>query len=150
MPNINLQFLSPDQVLFDGEVTSILLTTTDGKSAYLNNHWNSIVQLDIGLVTVTLLDNTTRKFVVNGGIASFLGNTLRINTIESTEILNSKVDTSIFPIAFAAQKETINKEIKEALEKGGVYEPDQNLSALLSEERQARIQTLMEMIKGEI
>ncbi len=148
MSTINLQFFSPDNVMYEGEVTSVTITTTDGKTTFMNNHWNSLAQLDIGLVIINHSDDTVTKYVVNGGIASFSNNTLRINTIESTQILNAKTDTSIFPKNFALKKEEVNNEIKEALEKGGVYEPDQDLSSLLSEERQARIQALMEMLKG--
>jgi F0F1-type ATP synthase epsilon subunit len=149
---MSFQFLltSPDEIFVDQIVSQVVVCTVDGEMSYLVNHWDSIVEVDIGLIKVYMEANAKPViFAVDGGIASFKNNTLTVNTIEADKIEGRKPDYKLFPATIKAKESTINEQITEALKNGGVYDENKGaLSALLAEERLAKVQILQEMIKG--
>jgi F0F1-type ATP synthase epsilon subunit len=149
---MSFQFLltSPDEVFVDQKVSQVVVCSADGEMSYLVNHWDSIIEVDIGLIKVYLEPNSKPVvYAVDGGVASFNNNVLTINTIEADKIEGRKPDYKLFPATMKAKESTINDQITEALKNGGVYDENKGaLSALLAEERLAKVQILQEMIKG--
>ena len=148
MSIFQLSILTPDENFFDGQVSQVVVTTSKGQDTFLAEHWDSIVQLEIGLITVILEDGTNMKIANNGGTAVFKNNTLTISTIDAEKIEGRKPDLSLFTKTFVAKNNEVEKQIQDALEQGGVFEAETTVSALFQEERLAKIQVLNEMIKG--
>ena len=148
MSVFQIKILEPEATLFSGNITQATLPTINGLEAYLANHWDSTVALDVGIVTIILESGEISKYAINGGIATFANNTLTLNTIDAELIQGRKNDGSLFVKSFQAKEDHIEQEIQNALEQGGVFTPDMTLSALLAEERLAKMQFLNEMIKG--
>lgn len=148
MSNFRLSILTPDENFYEGLVTEVVVTTPKGQDAFLSDHWDSIVQLEIGIITVILEDGTRLRIANNGGTAVFKNNTLTISTIDAETITGRKPDLGLFTKTFVAKNNQVEKQIQEALEQGGVFESETTLSALFQEERLAKIQVLNEMIKG--
>jgi F0F1-type ATP synthase epsilon subunit len=148
MSTFQLSILTPDENFYEGLVTHVIVTTSNGQDTFMADHWDSIVQLDIGIITVTLEDGTNIRIANNGGTAVFKNNTLTISTIDAETITGRKPDLTLFTKTFVAKNNEVEKQIQEALEQGGVFESETTLSALFQEERLAKIQVLNEMIKG--
>ena len=148
MSTFQLSILTPDESFFDGQVSQVVVTTSKGQDTFLAEHWDSIVQLEIGLITVILEDGTNMRIANNGGTAVFKNNTLTISTIDAEKIEGRKPDLTLFTKTFVAKNNEVEKKIQDALEQGGVFEAETTMSALFQEERLAKIQVLNEMIKG--
>ena len=148
MSTFQLSILTPDENFYDGQVSQVVVTTSQGQDAFLADHWDSIVQLEIGIITVVLEDRTNLRIANNGGTAVFKNNTLTISTIDAEKIEGRKPDLTLFTKTFVAKNNEVEKQIQDALEQGGVFEAETTMSALFQEERLAKIQVLNEMIKG--
>ncbi len=148
MSTFHLSILTPDENFYQGQVAQVVVTTSKGQDTFLAEHWDSIVQLEIGLITVILEDGTNLRIANNGGTAVFKNNTLTISTIDAEKIEGRKPDLSLFTKTFVAKNNEVEKQIQDALEQGGVFEAETTVSALFQEERLAKIQVLNEMIKG--
>lgn len=148
MSTFQLSILTPDENFYDGQVSQVVVTTSQGQDAFLADHWDSIVQLEIGIITVVLEDGTNLRIANNGGTAVFKNNTLTISTIDAEKIEGRKPDLTLFTKTFVAKNNEVEKQIQDALEQGGVFEAETTMSALFQEERLAKIQVLNEMIKG--
>jgi F0F1-type ATP synthase epsilon subunit len=149
MPNFRLQINTPDELVFDNEVESISLVTSQGQMTYLAQHWDSIAQLEVGTVEIKF-GNQTEVYAINGGVATFKDNEMVISTIESQKILGRKPDLTLFPKSIALKKAKIQEDIQKALEEGGEYTQQEleQTSSLLAEERLAKVQILNEILKG--
>jgi F0F1-type ATP synthase epsilon subunit len=149
MSTFQLTINTPEIVLFAGQVYSISLPTASGIQTYLAEHWDSVVDLDIGIVEIMTENNETIKIAINAGIATFADNNLILSTIEGQILTGRKPNLDIFPATIKAQQDQINQKIKEALQAGGVFETQNfNLASLMNEERMAKVQILNEIIKG--
>ena len=149
--SFNLKIVSPDQTVYHGQVAEAVMTTTSGQQSILSNHWDSIMELEVGFISVFINGGEVDpiRIAINAGVATFQNNTLLISTIEA-EILNGrKPDLKLFPSSIVQKDEAVEAEIKKALEQGGVYKSDvAAFNSLMSEERMAKVQLLQEMISG--
>ncbi len=148
MCTFQLSILTPDENFYEGQVASVVVTTSKGQDTFMADHWDSIVQLDIGIITVTTENGENIRIANNGGTAVFKNNVLTVSTIDAETISGRKPDLSLFTKTFIAKNNEVEKQIQEALEQGGVFEAETTVSALFQEERLAKIQVLNEMIKG--
>ena len=148
MTNFLLSILTPEENFFEGQVNQVVVTTSKGADTFMADHWDSIVQLDIGIITVVNEAGETIRIANNGGTAVFKHNTLTISTIDAELIVGRKPDLTLFTKTFEAKNNEVEKQIQAALEEGGVFEAETTVSALFQEERLAKIQILNEMIKG--
>jgi len=71
---MQLELLTPDKVLFQGEVTSVSLPGTLGRFQILNNHAALVSSLTKGEVVVELADKSSETFEIEGGILEILNN----------------------------------------------------------------------------
>ena len=142
---------SPDDTIYAGQVQEATLTTKSGLQSYLSNHWDSVAELEVGVIYIYPVTGQRDpiKVAVNGGFATFQDNTLTISTTEA-EILNGrKPNLKLFPASISAKESGIEDEITQALKLGGVYAEDKSaIATLLAEERMAKVQLLNDIIKG--
>ena len=63
-----LDILTPEKLLFQGEVKSIKLPGTNGEFEILNNHAPIISTLSKGDIYITDIENKKQNFSINGGV----------------------------------------------------------------------------------
>ena len=63
-----LDILTPEKLLFQGEVKSIKLPGTNGEFEILNNHAPIISILSKGDIYITDTGNKKQNFSINGGV----------------------------------------------------------------------------------
>ena len=63
-----LDILTPEKLLFQGEVKSIKLPGTNGEFEILNNHAPIISTLSKGDISITDTKNKKQNFSINGGV----------------------------------------------------------------------------------
>jgi F-type H+-transporting ATPase subunit epsilon len=62
----NLKILTPQRQFFDGDVESIIVTTTDGKFQILADHVPMIMPLAVGTLVIKTLDGNREVFNSEG------------------------------------------------------------------------------------
>ena len=70
---MNLEILTPDKKIFEGEVRSVTVPGTMGSFEILNNHAPIISTLDDGKLTVRAAGKE-EVFMVKGGVVEVLNN----------------------------------------------------------------------------
>ena len=71
---MSLDILTPEKLLFEGEIKSIKLPGTNGEFEILNNHAPIISTLSKGEICVTNTNNDKEKFNINGGVIEMQNN----------------------------------------------------------------------------
>ena len=69
-----LEIITPENKLFEGEVTSVKFPGTDGEFGVLNNHAPIISTLTKGKIIVTDENDEVSDFVINGGVIEMQNN----------------------------------------------------------------------------
>ncbi len=64
---LDVQVVSPEQLLFEAQASMVVCRTTDGELAFLTGHVPFLGALGIGQVRVILPDNSERAIAVHGG-----------------------------------------------------------------------------------
>ncbi len=70
---MNLEILTPDKKVFEGEVTSVTVPGSQGSFEILNNHAPIISTLDNGKVVVRVAGKE-QKFYTVGGVVEVIDN----------------------------------------------------------------------------
>jgi F0F1-type ATP synthase epsilon subunit len=151
--SFKFKIVSPDLTVYEGQVTEVVMTTVAGQQSILSNHWDSIMELEVGVISIFLnngdKDEVPLRVAINAGVATFQNNTLQISTIEGEMLSGRKPDLKLFPNSLIQKDAEVEAQIKRALEQGGVYKSDiAAYNSLMSEERMAKVQLLQEMISG--
>ena len=68
-----LNLVTPDRLVFEGEIKSIQLPGSDGSFEILNNHAALITSLDKGNVKIST-DTKVENYVIDGGVVEVLNN----------------------------------------------------------------------------
>ena len=63
-----LDILTPEKLLYQGEVKSIKVPGTNGEFEILNNHASIIYTLYKGDIFITDTENKKKNFSINGGV----------------------------------------------------------------------------------
>ncbi len=71
---MQLEIITPEKKVFEGEVNSVLFPGTNGKFEILNNHAPIISTLTKGQVRVIDNNNKTELFDINGGVIEMQNN----------------------------------------------------------------------------
>ena len=74
---MNLEILTPDKKVFEGEVDSVSLPGTMGSFEVLNHHAPLISTLEDGKLTVRAGKNED-VFLITGGVVEVLNNTVMV------------------------------------------------------------------------
>ena len=70
---MNLEILTPDKKVYDGETISVTVPGTQGAFEILNNHAPIISTLEKGQVTVRT-SGKEQKFLISGGAVEVINN----------------------------------------------------------------------------
>ena len=65
---MNLEIVTPDSKVFEGEITSIALPGIDGSFQILNNHAPIVSALGKGKMTVIDSTNEIQEYTISGGV----------------------------------------------------------------------------------
>ncbi|MBL7935780.1 MAG: ATP synthase F1 subunit epsilon [Bacteroidia bacterium] len=71
---MNLEIITPDKKLFDGQVKSAVFPGSEGSFGLLNNHAAMIATLKKGNIELIEENNTAHTFEVNGGVVEVFKN----------------------------------------------------------------------------
>ena len=71
---MNLEIITPDKTIFEGEVNLVQLPGIDGSFELLNNHAPMISALKKGKIKTKDKEKNIRFFEINGGIIEVLKN----------------------------------------------------------------------------
>jgi len=63
-----LEIITPEKLVFTGEVTSVKLPGTSGEFEIYNNHAPIISSLTSGVIRVIISEKNTENFNINGGV----------------------------------------------------------------------------------
>ncbi len=65
---MKIEIITPDKKLFEGQVKSAIFPGSEGSFGVLNNHAATIATLKSGKIEVTEENNTSREFIIKGGV----------------------------------------------------------------------------------
>ena len=71
---MNLEIVTPDSKVFEGEITSIALPGIDGSLQILNNHAPIVSALGTGKMTVVDAENQSKEYSISGGVVEMNNN----------------------------------------------------------------------------
>ncbi|MSR74883.1 MAG: ATP synthase F1 subunit epsilon [Planctomycetes bacterium] len=78
MPNFKLELVTPDAMVYSGEVTSVSAPAEEGRIGILAGHAPLCCTLSVGEVFIREANGQIRSFVVGDGFLEVSGNTCRI------------------------------------------------------------------------
>ncbi|MDX3805589.1 F0F1 ATP synthase subunit epsilon [Bosea thiooxidans] len=68
MATFKFELVSPERVLFSGDVISIIVPSVEGEMTVLAGHAPLVATLKAGIVFVQTTDSNGKEFFVNGGL----------------------------------------------------------------------------------
>ncbi len=71
---MNLEIVTPDSKVYEGEITSIALPGIDGSFQILNNHAPIVSALGTGKMTVIDTESQTQEYKISGGVVEMNNN----------------------------------------------------------------------------
>ncbi|MCC6181618.1 MAG: ATP synthase F1 subunit epsilon [Bacteroidia bacterium] len=71
---MNLEIITPDKKLFEGQVKSAVFPGAEGSFGVLNNHAPMIATLKAGNIELIAENNTPQHFAVKGGVVEVFKN----------------------------------------------------------------------------
>jgi F-type H+-transporting ATPase subunit epsilon len=77
---VKTSIISPERVLFDGEVTSIVAPAFDGEVGILPRHAPMVTLLGSGVLRLEAAPGGTRRFNVSGGFLQVADDVVRVVT----------------------------------------------------------------------
>lgn len=75
---MTLEILTPDQTVFEGEVTSVTVPGTQGSFEVLNNHAPIISTLEDGKVIIRTGGKGEESYFIKGGVVEVLNNKITV------------------------------------------------------------------------
>ncbi len=91
--NFKLEIISPEKVIFSGEVKMVTVPSYEGDMSFLNNHISTIAFLRPGIIKVRKEENVFEIFFVEDGTVEYFNESL---IILSTSVINTKDLTKKF------------------------------------------------------
>ncbi len=71
---MNLEIITPDKKLFEGQAKSLTLPGSEGSLGILNRHSPMIASLKKGKIKVVAENGSEQNFDINGGVVEVLKN----------------------------------------------------------------------------
>jgi len=71
---MNLEIVTPDSKVYEGEITSIALPGIDGSFQILNNHAPIVSALGTGKMKVVDTENQIQEYTISGGVVEMNNN----------------------------------------------------------------------------
>src|SRR3989339_453008 len=90
MNELDLEIISPEKKVYSGTVKLVTIPGTKGNFQVLYNHAPLISTFEIGIIELSLSDNSTLVFTTSGGSAEILDNKVLIlsDTVEPIESID--------------------------------------------------------------
>jgi len=127
MPTFHFELVSPERLLFQGEVESVQMPAAEGDMTVLPGHSPVITTLKTGIVTVSGGTGGAQRLFVRGGFADISAAGLTILAEQAIPVAD--LDAARLDAEIAAAQEAL----------AGTTEADANIEA---QERLARLQDL--------
>ena len=68
MATFKFELVSPERILFSGDIVSVIIPSTEGEMTVLAGHAPLVATLKAGIVFVQTTDSNGKEFFVNGGL----------------------------------------------------------------------------------
>ena len=68
MATFKFELVSPERILFSGDVVSVIIPSVEGEMTVLAGHAPLVATLKAGIVLVQTSENSGKEFFVNGGL----------------------------------------------------------------------------------
>jgi F-type H+-transporting ATPase subunit epsilon len=78
--------ISPERVLFEGEVTSVVAPAFDGEVGILARHAPMVALLGTGVLRLEAIGGGPRRFKVSGGFLQVADDVVRVVTESATPV----------------------------------------------------------------
>ena len=90
MNELDLEIISPEKKVYSGKVKSVTIPGTKGNFQVLYNHAPLISTFEIGIIKLSLSDDSTLVYTTSGGSAEVLNNKVLIlsDTIEPVDSID--------------------------------------------------------------
>lgn len=75
---MHLEIITPDKMLYSGEVTAVTFPGTEGSFGVLKNHTPIISTLRKGKIKITTNSNQSTELEVKGGVVEVLNNKITV------------------------------------------------------------------------
>jgi F-type H+-transporting ATPase subunit epsilon len=101
MANILFDLISPERILFSGEVRAVMLPATAGDMTVMPGHEPTVAALNPGIVVVTDVQGHGHRAFVRGGFAEITGSTVTVlseRTLPPEELTREHLDEEIVPL----------------------------------------------------
>lgn len=98
MANILFELISPERVLFSGEVRAAMLPATGGDMTVMPGHEPTVVTLNPGIVVVTDVQGHGHRAFIRGGFAEITGGAVTVlaeRTLPPEELTRERLDEEI-------------------------------------------------------
>ena len=73
MANFKFELVSPERILFSGDVVSVIIPAIEGEMTVLAGHAPLVATLKAGIVFVQTTNDNGKEFFVNGGLVEING-----------------------------------------------------------------------------
>ncbi|MGX1743844.1 F0F1 ATP synthase subunit epsilon [Bosea sp. NPDC055353] len=121
MATFKFELVSPERILFSGEVVSVIVPSTEGEMTVLAGHAPLVATLKAGIVFVQTTDQNGKEFFVNGGLAEVNQETMTILAEQGkfledvdTAVLDAEILTAETRLA-GSHNDDEKKRLREAL-----------------------------------
>ena len=98
MANLLLELISPERVLFSGEVRAVMLPATEGDMTVLPGHEAGMVMLHPGIIAVTDIQGHGHRAFVRGGFVEITGTSISVlaeRVLPPEELTRDRLDEEI-------------------------------------------------------
>jgi len=93
MATFKFELVSPERILFSGEIISVIVPSTEGEMTVLAGHAPLVATVKAGIVFVQTTDSNGKEFFVNGGLVEVNQETMTILAEQGKFI--EDVDTAV-------------------------------------------------------
>jgi F-type H+-transporting ATPase subunit epsilon len=96
--NILFELLSPERVLFSGEVRAVMLPATEGDMTVMPGHEATMVMLNPGVIAVTDVQGHGHRAFVRGGFVEITGTSVSVlaeRALPPEELTKDRLDEEI-------------------------------------------------------
>ena len=98
MATILFELISPERVLFAGEVRAVLLPATEGDMTVMAGHQLMMVTLNPGIIAVTDIQGHGHRAFVRGGLVEISGSSVSVlaeGALPPEELTRDRLDEEI-------------------------------------------------------
>ena len=120
MTAFHFELVAPEQLLFSGDVDSVVLSGTEGEMTVLANQAPLMTTLKPGIITIAETSGATKKLFVRGGFADIAPTGLTIlaeTAVQLEHLTAARIDAEITSAADEAAAAGIGESARLAAEK---------------------------------